>query len=59
MPLSAYFLGPPRATNGLVLGFASNRPESLTKGMEKLAQACEAARRQQRARSGIRFRARG
>jgi len=42
-PLGMYFLGP-RTASGLVLGFASCRPEDLRRGMEKLAAAIEAAR---------------
>jgi GntR family transcriptional regulator/MocR family aminotransferase len=43
-PLGTYFVG--RSTgNGLLLGFASTRPEALRRGMEKLAAAIEAARR--------------
>jgi GntR family transcriptional regulator / MocR family aminotransferase len=59
MPLSAYFLSKPTDANGLVLGFASNRPESLMKAMAQLGQACEVARHRQRSRSGLRVRARG
>jgi GntR family transcriptional regulator / MocR family aminotransferase len=45
MPLSWYFVGrPARDANGLVLGF-SLPPEALTKGMERLAAAVEAAAR--------------
>ena len=43
--LSAYFAGPERAPNGLVLGFAAVRPEASRSGMERLAAAIEAARR--------------
>jgi GntR family transcriptional regulator / MocR family aminotransferase len=43
-PLSAYFVGPKRPVNGLVLGFAAVRPEAARRGMERLAAAIEAAR---------------
>jgi GntR family transcriptional regulator / MocR family aminotransferase len=43
-PLGMYFVGRPTA-NGLLLGFASTRPEALRRGMEKLAAAIEAAGR--------------
>jgi GntR family transcriptional regulator/MocR family aminotransferase len=43
-PLGMYFLGRP-TMNGLLLGFASTRPEVLRRGMERLAQAIESARR--------------
>jgi GntR family transcriptional regulator/MocR family aminotransferase len=43
-PLGMYFLGRPTA-NGLLLGFASTRPEALRRGMERLAASLEAARR--------------
>ena len=46
-PLGMYFVGRPMA-NGLVLGFASSRPEILHRGMEKLAAAIDAARRSAR-----------
>jgi GntR family transcriptional regulator/MocR family aminotransferase len=43
-PLGMYFVG--RSTeNGLLLGFASTRPEALRRAMEKLATSIEAARR--------------
>jgi GntR family transcriptional regulator/MocR family aminotransferase len=43
-PLSMYFMDPRAATPGLVLGFAAARPEALSRGMERLAAAIEAAR---------------
>jgi GntR family transcriptional regulator/MocR family aminotransferase len=43
-PLGMYFIGRPSA-NGLLLGFASTRPEVLRQGMEKLAASIEAAQR--------------
>jgi GntR family transcriptional regulator / MocR family aminotransferase len=43
-PLGMYFVGRPTA-NGLLLGFASTRPEALRRGMERLAASIEAARR--------------
>ncbi len=43
-PLGMYFLGRPSA-HGLLLGFASIRPDALRRGMERLALAIEAARR--------------
>ena len=48
-PLGQYFVGRPTA-RGLVLGFASTRPDGLRRGMERLAAAIEAARRPARAR---------
>jgi GntR family transcriptional regulator/MocR family aminotransferase len=42
-PLGMYFVGRPTA-QGLVLGFASSRPDTLHRGMEKLATAIDAAR---------------
>jgi GntR family transcriptional regulator / MocR family aminotransferase len=45
MPLSAYFHGPARAGNALVLGFGTVGPEAVGKGMQTLAAAIEAARR--------------
>lgn len=47
-PLGMYFLGR-RSVNGLLLGFASTRPEALRRGMERLAASIEAARRPARA----------
>ncbi len=44
MPLSHYYLDRERAANGLVLGFGSVRPDALRSGMERLAEAIEAAR---------------
>jgi GntR family transcriptional regulator / MocR family aminotransferase len=50
MPISAYCSG--RASvNGLVIGFACARPDALSAGMERLAEAIDAARR---ARAGLR-----
>jgi GntR family transcriptional regulator/MocR family aminotransferase len=46
-PLSAYFVGG-KAASGLVLGFAAVRPDALRRGMERLAEAIEAARRPSR-----------
>ncbi len=43
-PLGMYFIGR-RTANGVLLGFASTRPDSLRRGMERLAAAIEAARR--------------
>jgi GntR family transcriptional regulator / MocR family aminotransferase len=43
-PLGMYFCGRPTG-QGLVLGFASTRPEALRRGMEKLAASIDAARR--------------
>jgi GntR family transcriptional regulator/MocR family aminotransferase len=42
-PLGMYFIGRP-TVNGLVLGFASSRPDALRRGMEKLAASIDAAR---------------
>ena len=42
-PLGMYYLGRPRV-NGLLLGFASTPPESLRRGMARLADAIDAAR---------------
>ncbi len=44
-PLSAYFAGRAPRPDGLVLGFAAVRPDAARRGMERLAQAIEAARR--------------
>jgi DNA-binding transcriptional MocR family regulator len=44
-PLAAYFLGRARRPNALVLGFGVVGPETLRRGMERLAGAIEAARR--------------
>jgi len=44
MPLSEYFWGRSRAPNALVLGFGAVRPDVLSKGMERLAAAIDAAR---------------
>jgi hypothetical protein len=43
-PLGMYFIGR-RTANGLLLGFASTRPDALRRGMERLAASIEAARR--------------
>jgi DNA-binding transcriptional MocR family regulator len=43
-PLRQYYFGRCRPANGLVLGFAPVRPDALTRGMERLAEAIEAAR---------------
>ncbi len=45
MPLSAYFFGRTRAPDALVLGFGAVRPDSMDRGMQRLADAIEAARR--------------
>ena len=47
-PLGMYYVGRPTA-HGLLLGFASTPPESLRRGMERLADAINAARRPLRA----------
>jgi len=44
MPLSEYWLGRPAGPDGLMLGFAAVRPDALNRGMERLADAIEAAR---------------
>jgi GntR family transcriptional regulator / MocR family aminotransferase len=46
-PIGMYFIGR-RTMNGLLLGFASSRPEALRRGMERLAAAIDAARRSAR-----------
>jgi DNA-binding transcriptional MocR family regulator len=43
--LSAYYLQRPRGVNGLVLGFGAVGPDGIRSGMERLADAIEAARR--------------
>ena len=43
-PLGIYFIGRP-TVKGLLLGFASTRPDVLRRGMERLAASIEAARR--------------
>ena len=43
-PLGTYFIGPQRAT-GLLLGFAATRPEALRRGVERLAESIDAARK--------------
>ena len=47
-PLGTYYLGR-RTANGLLLGFASTPPDTLRRGMERLAAAIDAARRPMRA----------
>jgi GntR family transcriptional regulator / MocR family aminotransferase len=54
MPLSAYFLGAPRAANALMMGFACVPPGEMRGGMERLAQAIEGARRPLRLRTSAR-----
>jgi GntR family transcriptional regulator / MocR family aminotransferase len=46
-PIGMYFIGR-RTMNGLLLGFASSRPEALRRGMERLAASIDAARRSAR-----------
>jgi GntR family transcriptional regulator/MocR family aminotransferase len=43
-PLGTYFIGP-RTANGLLLGFASTGPDTLHRGVERLAASLEAARK--------------
>jgi GntR family transcriptional regulator/MocR family aminotransferase len=43
-PMGRYFLGR-RTANGLVLGFGATPPDTLRRGMERLAAAIDAARR--------------
>jgi GntR family transcriptional regulator/MocR family aminotransferase len=43
-PIGMYFIGRP-TVSGLLLGFASARPEALRRGLERLAASIEAARR--------------
>lgn len=45
MPLAAYFFGRRRPPNALVLGFGAVRADSIEAGMERLAAAIEAAKR--------------
>jgi GntR family transcriptional regulator/MocR family aminotransferase len=52
-PLGMYFIGR-RTVNGLLLGFASSRPDVLRRGMERLAASIEAARRSPRRPPGQR-----
>jgi GntR family transcriptional regulator/MocR family aminotransferase len=54
MPLSSYALGRSKPTNGLVLGFASSRPDALVQGMESLAAAIEAVVRPGTSRAAAR-----
>jgi GntR family transcriptional regulator/MocR family aminotransferase len=42
-PLGTYFIGR-RTANGLVLGFASTRPDAIRNGVELLAASIDAAR---------------
>jgi GntR family transcriptional regulator/MocR family aminotransferase len=44
-PLSEYFFGRTKAVNGLVLGFAAVPPDTISQGMERLADAIETAGR--------------
>jgi len=44
-PLSAYYAGRDTPVDALVLGFAAVRPEAITRGMQQLAAAIDAARR--------------
>ena len=54
MPLSAYCFDPRvSSANGLVLGFASVRPELFDAGFERLAAAIDAARRAGRRRDTV------
>ena len=50
MPLSAYYADPTRAPNALVLCFASSPPQTLSSGVERLADAIEAVGRADRPR---------
>src|SRR5262249_13447551 len=43
-PLGTYFLGR-RTASGVLLGFASSRPEALRRGVERLAESIDAARK--------------
>jgi DNA-binding transcriptional MocR family regulator len=45
MPLRRCFLGRPRASRALLLGFASTPPDALDAGMARLGAAIEAAGR--------------
>ena len=45
VPVATYFARRRRASNSLILGFASARPDALRAGMEQLAAAIEASRR--------------
>ena len=47
MPVSAYCAAKGTARNAIILGFAPIRPEAIHRGMERLAAAIEAARRQE------------
>src|SRR5262245_8309540 len=60
-PLSHYSISRPRSTigdgrpaNGIVMGFASVRPDVLRRGMEQLAAAIEAARRREGSAARVR-----
>jgi GntR family transcriptional regulator/MocR family aminotransferase len=44
-PLSIYYFGRGTPANGLVLGFGPARPDAVGRGMARLADAIEAARR--------------
>jgi GntR family transcriptional regulator/MocR family aminotransferase len=55
-PLAVYFLNRPPVANGLVLGFASARPDALRNAMERLAAAVDATRRPGRLRPTARTR---
>jgi GntR family transcriptional regulator/MocR family aminotransferase len=50
-PLGMYFMSRP-TQKGLLLGFASTRPDALRHGMERLASSIEAARRPARGQRG-------
>ena len=54
MPISTFFLGAPRAANALMLGFACITPEQTRSGIERLAQALDAARHPVRMRTSTR-----
>jgi GntR family transcriptional regulator/MocR family aminotransferase len=56
-PLSAYFMSRQKPPNAIALGFASVRPDAITSGTEKMAEAIEAARRRRKLRSGAESRA--
>ena len=56
MPLGRCFLGRPRASRALLLGFASTPPDALDSGMARLGAAIEAAGRPRRQRAGRRVR---
>jgi GntR family transcriptional regulator / MocR family aminotransferase len=55
MPLTRYYLGRPRSgSRALVLGFGAVTPDALLMGMQRLADAIEAAGRLSRVRAGRR-----